>query len=195
MGIYGNRPYTPTVTPQQQLDQFQRQHGLGQYAKPVAGADWQSPLTQTYGGSGTQYGVPRQQGGLPAPLGGGNIPGSYGTDWGNAGNAQQGSTWGYGTGYQPNPVGQQAYFTGLGGSTPFLSGIQQQLGQMFGQTPGLGFRPQPQTQPMMAPARPTSTYGMGYDGSVPMRSNWSIPQNTSPFAKAAYAAINSRGAL
>lgn len=188
---------SPPRDPYAQLNNYQRQMGLGQYA-PVHQASF-------YGSPGVQQGVPGYaaglgqgggnilgvQGGQFSPqspsFGGGNIPGSFGNDWG------------YGSGYQSNPIGGANYAQprsggmqggGIGGSTPFLSNIQQQLGQMFGYTPGLGFRLQPQMQATAPPPRPQSTYGGGYNGAVPMKSAMTIPTGASPMMKAGLTYMN-----
>lgn len=159
---------TPRPTPTMQLQQFQQQHGLGQYAQP------------------------RVASGAPMGMGGGQQ--MYRPDAGGGLGQQQ-----YSNGVVGNMGGQPVYRPdmqqmGIGGSTPFLSGIQQQLGQMFGQTPGLGFRP-PQAMPQMnyAPPRPQSIYGQGYNGAVPMRTPLAIPTGASPMMKSAYTYMNGLG--
>lgn len=159
---------TPRPTPTMQLQQFQQQHGLGQYAQPR--------VASMYGG-----GMQQQQQMYRPDLGGlGQQQFSNGIVGSMGGQPM----------YRPDS-GMQS--TGIGGSTPFLSGLQQQLGNMFGQTPGLGFRPQPPMQSYAPPPPPQSTYGGGYNGAIPMRSPLVIPAGASPMMKAGYAAINNLG--
>lgn len=156
---------TPRPTPTMQLQQFQQQHGLGQYSQPrVASAGMMPSQQQMYrpdaGGLGQQYsnGVVGNMGGQPV--------------------------------YRPD---MQA--TGIGSSTPFLSGIQQQLGGMFGQTPGLGFRtPQPQMQaPTPQPAYLSSPgYSQVSRGAMTPMTPWMTQQiQSSPFRNQMMAAGNS----
>lgn len=138
--IANNDPYA-------QFAAYQQRMGLG---APQGVALRPSPVTVP---QQRQQGVPGYAAGLGQT--GGNVLGIQGGTF--SPEFPSGNTWGYGTGYQPNPIGgspaYQSQARGIGGSTPFLSNIQQQLGQMFGQTPGLGFQQQhmPVQQVQQAP--------------------------------------------
>lgn len=161
---------------QQQFDNYQRQNQLGQYAPVHIGSAWSGTAAAPAGGIGSSSGAPVGYDGSgkaiyrPPGYAAMTIAQPPQTQWNALGNPTtalssssprtpimngSGSVIGWGPPAQAPaaPPAQPQYgSSSIGSSTPFLSNLQQQLGQMFGQTPGLGFVQQAQPAQQQAPA-------------------------------------------